>query len=61
MAGADWKQKWQRDLDRAQKVTQFVINSQEYDRIAYGFEEDAMTHPKCNDCGAPRGMLHLLG
>ena len=61
MESADWKQKWQRRLQEAQKVTQFIINGDEYNRIRYGFEEDAMSHPKCDDCGAPRGMLHLLG
>lgn len=57
MDGADWKQKWQRRLDDAQKVTEFVIKSREYDRIRYGFEEDAMHHAKCDDCGAPRGCF----
>ena len=61
MSGADWKEKWQQRLTKAQSLKQFVINGQEYDRIAYGFEEDAMSLPKCDDCGAPRGMLHIPG
>ena len=39
----------------------FVINSQEFDRLRYGDHEDDLDRPKCDDCGAPRGKLHLIG
>ena len=59
MDSADWKEKCQRRLAKAQNVKQFAINGQKYDRVAYGFEEDATSFAKCDDCGAPRGMLHI--
>ena len=40
---------------------QFVINSQEFDRIPYGEHEDDLDRPKCDDCGVPRGKLHEIG
>ena len=61
MSGSNWQEGWQRDFKQAQAVTRFVINSQDYDRIRYGAEEEALKQPKCDDCGAPRGTFHLLG
>jgi len=52
---------WQADFKRAQAATQLVINSREYDRVPYGDEEVPLNHPQCDDCGVPRGALHLLG
>ena len=40
---------------------QFVINGQEFDRVAYGAGADDLSFPKCDDCGVPRGSLHQLG
>jgi hypothetical protein len=61
MSGSNWQEGWQRDFKQAQTVTQFVINSQEHDRIRYGDEENALNQPKCGDCGVPRSAYHLLG
>jgi len=40
---------------------EFVINSQEYDRIPYGEGQDDLDDPECNGCGVPQGGLHKLG
>lgn len=39
----------------------FSIGGQDYDRIPYGKGADDLDHLKCDDCGSPRGMLHVLG
>jgi hypothetical protein len=41
--------------------TQFIINSQEFDRCAYGAHADDLDFPTCDDCGVRRGKLHQLG
>jgi hypothetical protein len=53
--------RWHGKNRPAVQPTQLVINSQEYDRTAYGEGEDDLSHPKCDDCGVPRGSLHKLG
>jgi len=54
---------WERDFKRAQSVTAVVVNSRDYDRIAYGSEEEDWSAGggPCHDCGVSKGSLHLLG
>jgi hypothetical protein len=44
---------WERDFNKAQSVRTVIINSLQYDRIAYGDEE--------NDWDAGRGCCHDCG
>ncbi len=53
--------RWHGKQKRSDRPTQFVINSQEYDRIPYGDGPDDLSFPKCDDCGVPRDTLHTLG
>lgn len=54
---------WREDFLRAQRVRKLVINSQEFDRILYGREEDdwGASRGPCHDCGVSKGNYHLLG
>ncbi len=54
---------WREEFLRAQRVRKLVINSQEFDRIPYGREEDdwGASRGRCHDCGVTRGNYHLLG
>ena len=52
---------WEAEFKRAQAVTQLVINSRELERVRYGEEETVRDLPKCEDCSAPKGSLHLFG
>ena len=44
-------------------MKQLIINSREYDRVAFGVEEEdwGAEAGACHDCGVPKGFLHLLG
>jgi len=53
--------RWHGDNKPAQNPTQFIINGQEFERIAYGSGADDLKHPKCGDCGVRRGSLHQIG
>jgi hypothetical protein len=61
VSSSNWQEGWRRDFKQAQAVTQFIINSQGYERIRYGNEANPLKQPKCDDCGVPRGSFHLLG
>ncbi|PYK72252.1 MAG: hypothetical protein DME44_05035 [Verrucomicrobia bacterium] len=53
--------RWHSKNRRGENPTQFVINSQEYDRVRYGDGGDDLHLPSCDDCGVPRGVLHKIG
>jgi hypothetical protein len=53
--------RWHGENNPRDNPLQFVINSQEYDRVAYGRGEDDLSTPTCDDCGVTRGALHLIG
>jgi hypothetical protein len=40
---------------------EFVIDSQEYDRIPYGDGQDDLDDAECEGCGVAQGALHKLG
>ena len=59
-----WNKKesrWQGEKRPAKIPTTFVINGVEYSRVRYGSGSEDLEFPKCDDCGVPRGALHLLG
>jgi hypothetical protein len=61
MSWNDQKPRWHgRKWPRTAPV-QFVINSQEFDRVPYGDGEEDLPQPRCDDCGVARGKLHQLG
>jgi len=53
--------RWSRDKRPKLEPTHFVINGQEFDRVPYGGGEEDLKFPTCDDCGTPRGSLHLIG
>lgn len=53
--------RWHGKNRRSDSPTQFVINSQEYDRVRYGEGETDLDLPSCGDCGVLHGSLHQLG
>jgi hypothetical protein len=61
MAGNTKEPRWHGENKPRTNPSQFVINSQEYDRIANGQSDDDLSHPKCDDCGVARGQLHFIG
>lgn len=61
MAWNDKESRWSGDQMPSKIPTQFVINGQAFDRVPYGSGADDLKFPKCDDCGVPRGRLHLLG
>jgi hypothetical protein len=65
MQGMSWhskKSRWAGDRTPPElSPRQFVINGEVFDRVRYGDGEEDLKFPKCDDCGTPRGALHLLG
>ena len=60
----DWGRKQPRfknNLDSAPQPKTFVINGEEYARVAYGYGPDDHDSPKCDDCGVARSKFHKLG
>lgn len=53
--------RWHGDKEPKVNPTQFVINSQEFDRVRYGEGADDLDHATCDDCGVRRGELHKIG
>ncbi|HAF15786.1 MAG TPA: hypothetical protein DHU55_14255 [Blastocatellia bacterium] len=53
--------RWHGKNKPAGNPSRFVINSEEYQRIPYGQGEDDLDSPTCDDCGARRGSLHVIG
>ena len=53
--------RWHGDKRPLRNPARFVINGQEYDRVAYGMGEEDLAFATCDDCGARRGSLHEIG
>jgi len=53
--------RWHGDKKPASDPRRFVINGEEYDRVAYGSGSDDLDLPTCDDCGVARGKLHQIG
>jgi hypothetical protein len=53
--------RWHGEKQPKEIPSKFIINGEEYDRVAYGDGEYDLQHAKCDDCGVARGSLHLLG
>ena len=53
--------RWHGSMRPKVAPVQFIINSQEFDRVPYGEGADDLHTPKCDDCGVLRGKLHLIG
>jgi len=52
---------WPEKIEAAQTRTTMVINSQVYQRVRYGYEDDdwgADKHP-CRDCAVIKGQYHV--
>jgi hypothetical protein len=61
MSWSSKKSRWSGENRPSGTPTKFVINGEEYDRVRYGQGADDLQFQTCDDCGVPRGSLHLLG
>ena len=61
MSWGEPKSRWQGAKKPKVEPVRFSIGGQDFDRIPYGEGEEDLPHPKCDDCGAARGRLHVIG
>jgi hypothetical protein len=52
---------WPPEIEAAQLVTHYVINSERYPRVRYGDESDdwGADRQPCHDCGVVQGQFHV--
>lgn len=57
------KDKWDKEIKRAQQIKTYTITETEYARVAYGKEKHDWKAEKapCHDCNVLAGQLHVPG
>jgi hypothetical protein len=61
MSWGEPKARWHGDKRPKVEPRQFSISGQIYKRIPFGAGEEDLPHPKCDDCGVSRGVIHRIG
>ncbi|HEX3717304.1 MAG TPA: hypothetical protein VH595_04990 [Verrucomicrobiae bacterium] len=53
--------RWHGEHEPDTNPREFIINSDEYERIPFGEGQDDPDSPNCGECGAAQGSIHKLG